>query len=216
MACYAFQGQQAAQHYIAVENMQHHSLTGHRYSSVITLVQLAIAVLGIWFILHSWGQAKSEGQQLLLQQNKLLMRETLIAMSYTAGYLLENDELEGLLQLTQHIAENPFLHDVVVYDANGVRLSWSEANSAARLLYRPDQPLPLIPMVEEIRVQGELLGYIKISLLNEEQLFPSYRTWQELMQQILGLLLLTAAIGMLLKRSFNHLRVRYQTPPPTP
>ncbi|MCC5453000.1 hypothetical protein LMJ53_14855 [Rheinheimera sp. UJ51] len=193
--------------------MQHHSLSGHRYSSFITLLQLALAVLGIWFILHSWGAARTEGQQLLMQQNKLLMRETLIAMSYTAGYLLENDELEGLSQLTQHIAENPFLHDVVVYDANGVRISWSEANSAARLLYRPDQPLALIPMVEEIRVNNELLGYIKLSLLQDEKLFPGYHSWQQLMQQILGLLLLTGAVGMLLKRNVSLLSQRYRKPP---
>lgn len=194
--------------------MQHHSLSGHRYSSFITLLQLAIAVLGIWFILHSWVDARTTGQQVLQQQNQLLMRETLVALSHTAGYLLENDQLEGLSQLTQHIAENPFLHDVVVYDANGVRLSWSEANTAARLLYRPDQQLPLIPMVQEIRVNEQLLGYMKISLLHEQSLFPGYSYWQQLMQQMLGLLLLAGAVTMLLKRSFYRLNQRYQRLPP--
>lgn len=194
--------------------MQHHSVSGHRYSSFITLLQLAIAVLGIWFILHSWVSARAEGQRVLQQQNQLLMRETLVALSHTAGYLLENDQLEGLSQLTQHIAENPFLHDVVVYDANGVRLSWSEATTAARLLYRPDQPLPLIPMVQEIRVNNQLLGYIKLSLLHDQNLFPGYRYWQQLMQQMLGLLLLTGAVTMLLKRSFYRLNQRYRRLPP--
>jgi len=194
--------------------MQHHSVSGHRYSSFITLLQLAIAVLGIWFILHSWVDARAEGQRVLQQQNQLLMRETLTALSHTAGYLLENDQLEGLSQLTQHIAENPFLHDVVVYDANGVRLSWSEANTAARLLYRPDQQLPLIPMVQEIRVNEQLLGYMKISLLHDQNLFPGYSYWQQLMQQMLGLLLLAGAVTMLLKRSFYRLNQRYRRLPP--
>lgn len=202
--------------HFAVLNMQHHSLSGHGYSSVITILQLAVAVVGIWFILHSWSAARAEGQRVLQQQNQLLMRETLIALSHTAGYLLENDQLEGLSQLTQNLAENPFLHDVVVYDANGVRLSWSEANSAARLLYRPDQPLPLIPMVQEIRVNNQLLGYIKISVLNDKSLFPGYSYWQQLMQQMLGLLLLTGAIGMLLKRSFYQLSQRYRKAPLPP
>lgn len=196
--------------------MQHHSVSAHKYSSFITLLQLAIAVLGIWFILHSWVSARAEGQRVLQQQNQLLMRETLVALSYTAGYLLENDQLEGLSQLTQHIAENPFLHDVVVYDANGVRLSWSEANTPARLLYRPDQPLPLIPMVQEIRVNEQLLGYMKISLLHDQNLFPGYSYWQQLMQQMLGLLLLTGAVTMLLKRSFYRLNQRYRRLPPPP
>ncbi|GGW71672.1 hypothetical protein GCM10008111_29720 [Alishewanella tabrizica] len=193
-----------------IVNMQHHSVSGNRYSSFITLLQLAIAVLGIWFILHSWVEAKNKGQQVLLQQNQLIMRETLIALSHTAAYLLENDQLEGLSQLTQHIAENPFLHDVVVYDANGVRLSWSEANTAARLLYRPDQQLPLIPMVQEIKTNEQLLGYIKISLLHDQRLFPGYSYWQQLMQQMLGLLLLAGAVVMLLKRSFFRLNQRYR------
>ncbi|WP_255365701.1 AhpA/YtjB family protein [Alishewanella sp. HH-ZS] len=198
---------------MSLRNMQHHSLSANPSSSVITLLQLALAVLGIWFILHSWSSARAEGQQVLQQQNQLLMRETLSALSHTAGYLLENDQLEGLQQLTQHIAENPFLHDVVVYDANGVRLSWSEANTPARLLYSPDQALPLIPMVEEIRVNQQLLGYIKVSLLHDKNLFPGYDFWQQLMQQMLGLFLLTAAIGMLLKRSFYRLISRYRKLP---
>lgn len=196
--------------------MQHHSSSVYKYSSVITLLQLATAVLGIWFILHSWGTARSEGQKVLQQQNQLLMRETLIALSHTAGYLLENDHVEGLTQLTQHIAENPFLHDVVVYDANGVRLSWSEATTAARLLYRPDQPLPLLPMVQEIRVNSQLLGYIKISVVNDNNLFPGFSHWQQLMQHMLGLLLLTGAVTMLLKRSFYRLSQRYRRLPPPP
>lgn len=190
--------------------MQHHSLSTYRSSSVITLLQLALAVLGIWFILHSWSSARAEGQLVLQQQNQLLMRETLTALSHTAGYLLENDQLDGLIQLTAQIAENPFLHDVVVYDANGVRLSWSEANTPARLMYNPEQSLPLVPMVEEIRVGEQLLGYIKISMLHDKSLFPGYDFWQQLMQQMLGLFLLTAAIGMLIKRSFYHFAERYQ------
>lgn len=196
--------------------MQHHSRSTYRSSSVITLLQLALAVLGIWFILHSWSNARAEGQLVLQQQNQLLMRETLTALSHTAGYLLENDQLDGLIQLTAQIAENPFLHDVVVYDANGVRLSWSEANTPARLMYSLEQSLPLIPMVEEIRVGEQLLGYIKISMLHDKSLFPGYDFWQQLMQQMLGLFLLTAAIGMLIKRSFYHFAERYPANRPNP
>mgnify|MGYP006154360679 CR=1 FL=1 len=93
-----------------------------------------------------------------------LMRETLATLSHTAAYLIENDQLDGLEQLTQHIAASPYLHDVVVYDANGVRMSWSEGSAPARLLYGPTQSEQLQAMVQSINKDQQLLGYIKLSL----------------------------------------------------
>ncbi|WP_372625693.1 AhpA/YtjB family protein [Arsukibacterium sp.] len=166
---------------------------------------MAIAVAGIWFVLHSWVKTSNQGQAILQSQAEQLMRENLKTLSQAAAYLIEHDQLDGLEQLTQNIAASPFLYDVVFYDSNGVRISWSEASAAARLMYGKFASQPLVPMVQEIRSQQQLLGYIKISLQPDTKLNPSFARWQKLMQQLLLLLLVTGLTGYLLRRSFSRL-----------
>jgi len=173
-------------------------------SSFIKLVQLAIAVAGIWFVLHSWVKTSHQGQAILQNQAEQLMRENLLTLSQAAAYLIEHDQLDGLEQLTRNIAASPFLYDVVFYDSNGVRISWSEASAAARVMYGKFASQPLVPLVQEIRSEQQLLGYIKISLQPDTKLNPSLARWQQLMQHLLLLLLLTGLIGYLLRRSFSR------------
>lgn len=188
-----------------MENMQNHIAIPDTTSSTIKLVQIALAVLGIWLLLQAWVYTQQQGKALLQQQSSQLMRETLSALSHTAAYLIENDQLDGLEQLTQHIAASPYLHDVVVYDANGVRMSWSEGSTAARLLYGPSQSEQLQAMVQPITKDQQLLGYIKLSLRLDASVTPVAIRWQQLMQQLLAMLVLAGVIGFLLRRGFARL-----------
>lgn len=174
-------------------------------SSTIKLLQIAIAVIGIWLLLHSWVLTQQQGKHLLQQQNSQLMQEMLTALSHTAAYLIENDQLDGLEQLTQHIAASQYLHDVVVYDANGVRMSWSEGSAPARLLYSPSQTEQLQAMVQTITKDQQLLGYIKLSLRQDASLTPISQSWQQMMQQLLAMLVLAGVVGFMLRRGFSRL-----------
>lgn len=184
--------------------MQNNIAIADTSSSYIKLLQIALAVLGIWLLLQGWVVSQQQGKQLLEQQSSQLMRETLSALSHTAAYLIENDQLDGLEQLTQHLAANPYLFDVVVYDANGVKMSWSENTAPARLLYSPTHDEQLLPMIQPIVKQQQLLGYIKLSLRLDASLTPVAQAWQMLMQQLLAMLLLAGLVGFLLRRGFSH------------
>ncbi|MDX3773301.1 hypothetical protein QE250_04150 [Chromatiaceae bacterium AAb-1] len=173
-------------------------------SSTIKLLQLAIGIAGLWLLLQSWVFTQQQGISLLQQHSTQLMRETLKTLSHTAAYLIENDQLDGLEQMTRHIAASNYLHDVVVYDANGVRMSWSDNTAAARVLYSPAHDEPLLPMVQEIMKDQQLLGYIKISLRLDESLTPIAHRWQQLMHQILGMLLLAGIVTFFLKKGFSR------------
>lgn len=173
-------------------------------SSTIKLLQIAVAVAGIWLLLHSWVLTQQQGKQLLQQQSSQLMRQTLTALSHTAAYLIEHDQLDGLEQLTQNIADSAYLYDVVVYDANGVRMSWSEHSAPARLLYGPAHTELLEPMVQPITKDQQLLGYIKLSLRLDTSLNDISLSWQMLMQQLLGMLILAGFVGFLLRRGFSR------------
>lgn len=173
-------------------------------SSTIKLLQIAVAVAGIWLLLHLWVLTQQQGQYLLQQQSSQLMRETLTALSHTAAYLIEHDQLAGLEQLTQHIADSPYLYDVVVYDANGVRMSWTENSAPARLLYGPTRAEQLVAMVQPITKEQQLLGYIKLSLRQDISLNKISTSWQHMMQQLLGMLILAGIVGFMLRRGFSR------------
>ena len=184
--------------------MQNDSPIPDTTSSTIKLLQISIAVVGIWLLLQSWVWTQQQGKQLLQQQSSQLTRETLVTLSHTAAYLIENDQLDGLEQLTQHIAKSPYLHDVVVYDANGTRMSWSEGSAPARLLYGPSQAEQLQAMVQPILQGSQLLGYIKLSLRLDASLSPVVMSWQHLMQQLLAMLVLAGIVGFMLRRGFSR------------
>jgi len=171
-------------------------------SSTIKLLQIAIAIAGIWLLLHSWVLIQQQGQHLLQQQSSQLMRETLTTLSHTAAYLIEHDQLDGLEQLTQNIAASPYLHDVIVYDANGVRMSWSENSAPAQMLYGMEQNEQLQAMVQPISKNQQLLGYIKLSVRLDASLAQINLSWQQLMQWLLAMLVLAGIVGFLLRRGF--------------
>ena len=173
-------------------------------SSTIKLLQISIAIAGIWLLLQSWVWTQQQGKFLLQQQSTQLTRETLVTLSHTAAYLIENDQLDGLEQLTQHIAQSPYLYDVVVYDTNGMRMSWSQSSAPARILYSPAQAEPLLAMVEPIMQGQQLLGYIKLSLRLDASLTPIVMSWQQMMQQLLAMLVLAGIVGFMLRRGFSR------------
>jgi uncharacterized membrane protein affecting hemolysin expression len=159
-------------------------------------------------LLQWWQQSNKHGEQLFAEQSAVLMRETLKALAQTCAYLIENDQLEGLKALTQQMASNPYLHDVVVYDANGVRLSESVGSEPARLLYAPQTPDHLLPMVQEIYQGNQLLGYIKISLKQYSSFDAVSSSWHQLMEQVLWMLGFTVLLSLMLRGSLQALSHR--------
>lgn len=184
--------------------MQNNIAIPAQTSSAIKLLQLAVAVAGLWLLLHSWVVTRQQGEALLREQSTQLMRETLKTLSSTAAYLIENDQLDGLTQMTNDIATSAYLHDVVVYDSNGVRMSWSDGSAPARRLYAPSNDEALLPMVQEITREQQLLGYIKVSLRLDESVLPVAQGWQQLMHQVMAMLLLAGVVTFFLKRGFSR------------
>lgn len=170
-------------------------------SRLFRLLQLMLASVGLLVLLQWWHYNSAQGQRLFAEQSSVLMRETLKALAQTAAYLIENDQLDGLNELTQQLAASPYLHDVVVYDANGVRMSESPGSEPARLLYAPQYEVELQPMVQEIYQGKQLLGYIKISLKQDTGFSAVSSAWHEMMEQLLWMLLLAGLIALMARSS---------------
>jgi len=166
-------------------------------------LQFCLAVAGLVLLVQWWNLSQKEGQRLITEQSALQMREQLKALAQTCAYLIDNDQLDGLHALVQQMATNPYLHDVVVYDANGVRLAESGSSEPARLLYAPQQKNDLLPMVQEIRQQQTLRGYLKVSLLQGESFARIDQNWSKLMHQLLWMLGFAAMLALMFRHSLN-------------
>lgn len=166
-------------------------------SKLFRLLQLLLATIGCVVLLQWWHYSSAQGQRLFSEQSSVLMRETLKALAQTAAYLIENDQLDGLNELTQQLAASPYLHDVVVYDANGVRMSESPGSDPAQLLYAPQYEVELQPMIQEIYQGKQLLGYIKISLKQDTGFSAVSSAWHDMMEQLLWMLLLAGMIALM-------------------
>lgn len=166
-------------------------------SKLFRLLQLLLATIGCVVLLQWWHYSSAQGQRLFSEQSSVLMRETLKALAQTAAYLIENDQLDGLNELTQQLAASPYLHDVVVYDANGVRMSESPGSEPAQLLYAPQYEVELQPMIQEIYQGKQLLGYIKISLKQDTGFSAVSSAWHDMMEQLLWMLLLAGMIALM-------------------
>lgn len=166
-------------------------------------VQFVLAVGGILLLLQWWHLSQKEGQRLFAEQSAVLMREQLKALAQTCAYLIDNDQLDGLQALVKQMATNPYLHDVMVYDANGVKLAESGDTEAARLLYAPQQKNDLLPMVQEIYQGEQLRGYLKVSLVQGASFAKVSQSWGQLMHQLLWMLGFAGLLALLLRRSLQ-------------
>ncbi len=175
--------------------------TPKKSSKLFRLLQLFLATLGCVVLLQWWHYSSAQGEKLFSEQSSVLMRETLKALAQTAAYLIENDQLDGLNELTQQLAASPYLHDVVVYDANGVRMSESPGSEPAQLLYAPQYEVELQPMIQEIYQGKQLLGYIKISLKQDTGFSAVSSAWHDMMEQLLWMLLLAGMIALMARSS---------------
>ncbi|WP_337843270.1 hypothetical protein [Rheinheimera sp.] len=180
-------------------------------SRLYRLAQVVLVALGILVLSQWWWTSHKQGEQLFQQQSEELMRSTLVALSHTAAYLIVNDQLESLNQLTTHIANTPYLQDVVVYDANGAKLSASKSASPALVMYAPQFQPELLALVQEIEQDGRVIGYIKISMKLDASLLPVTQAWQQLMQQVVWMLWVAGLVAFVVRglwSRFLHLLQR--------
>lgn len=166
---------------------------------------MMLVVLGLVILMQWWWTSHQQGEQLFQKQSEELMRSTLVALSHTAAYLIQNDQLESLKQLAIHIADTPFLQDVVVYDANGTTLSASHETEPSKVLYAPHYDPKLLALVQEIQYENRLIGYIKISMKLESSVLPVTQVWRNLMQQMSWMLLIAALVAFILRGLWSWL-----------
>jgi len=193
---------------------------------VISLV--AGLLLGCWVLvvlLHMQGESQAS-----LHSEARHRAQALVA--YAARDMkrwLKEDNSSELERLARDLATEPEILDVTLYDGRGIPLAQSEQAVPLESLLpigsdnksMPEQGKGRIQFVQEIQDGAQTLGYLRITL-EEQQMLADKDTRLKVTQEKQRLMLLVALLaGVLISYGIrrNYMRVRKhkkKSPPPSP
>lgn len=163
------------------------------------LSQFSLAVLLLLLLAGLIWQSDQKSQQIRQHQKQAIAQllKQQLALAATMG--LKLNEQQQLQWLAQTLTESPLLNGVWIHRSDGTLMAESTEESSN----------DSILLVSEIR-QGELLGYLKLSLDKNEFVAPIISIQQQQLKWHQWSLGLAGIIGFLLARAFSQKRAKYQ------
>lgn len=162
----------------------------------LTALTLALALLGA--LLWRWQTLAQAGLEVERQQIGVMARALTSQAAYAAGQLMSQGEDAALGGLTDRLAKEPQLLDAAIYDATGTVLARSGSDKTVLGILQQADEHHLIPYVSEIRSDNQVLGYLRITL-SEDQVVHNARTYRHQVAKSLKVMLLIAIfMGLLL------------------
>ncbi|EOX4972640.1 YtjB family periplasmic protein [Vibrio alginolyticus] len=114
-------------------------------------------------VVISKGNEKIQAQQL-----ETLTKVLISQASLSASEMILTKDQERLLQLTNQLAQDRLVFDATIYDAQGVRLAFSEEALSVREVLGLDTPLATASigrqqLVEPVFADGALIGFVRVT-----------------------------------------------------
>jgi membrane protein len=180
-----------------------------KYSVFKRVANLILVIVGIIICINLWLVSSEQSTNWHNKQANQL-GESL--STFSASVLTESIIAEDKQKLTkqlQFIAEDPHVLGASLFDNKGRQLADNQSSSSVVAAYKLNSQQPLV-FVKSIEYQGKLIGYLRI-MLKEEKVMEYHGEYQvQLNQQVIVLMLLAAAVGILIARIFYKFRYRSQ------
>ncbi|WP_372377274.1 YtjB family periplasmic protein [Vibrio natriegens] len=114
-------------------------------------------------VVISKGNEKIQAHQL-----ETLTKVLISQASLSASEMIVNNDQERLLQLTNQLAQDRLVFDATIYDAQGVRLAFSEEALSVREVLGLDTPLATASigrqqLVEPVIADGSVVGFVRVT-----------------------------------------------------
>lgn len=177
------------------------------YSIYKRLANLALAIFGCVICINLWLLSADSSQNWHDKQANQLGRSLSQQGARVLAAALQNGDNAAIQGHLESLSEDPHVVSTSLYDKQGkLVLSTAKQPWLLNVLHNP-QGTPLV-FVEEVKNQDNTIGYLRI-LLSEEQVMRYHAEYQQQMyEQILVLILLAAAAGLLGARAFYKFRYR--------
>ena len=180
------------------------------------ILQLAIAILLIVFLMNFWVKSR-DTQQVQIQEHANKVGKLYLAQAATNVMPYLAMQQSQLQQYADTLVQQPLVKSVHIYDITGQTIAGSERAESINDLFgisikKVNQTADVIPFVQELRSE-ELQGYIRLSLYRAilvDELAEHSRYQFDIMRL---LMIVAGVIGFLLTRGLNRFSRQGYRPP---
>ena len=187
--------------------------TQSTYSIYKRLANLVLAIFFSVICINLWLLSTDSAQNWYDKQANQLGRSLSTHSAKVLALALAGQDNQTILNQLQFLSEDPHVDSASVYDKQGVLINSTATQPWLLNVLHDGQGAPLV-FIQDIKSDGNTLGYLRL-LLNEQQVMRYHDDYQQqIYEQILVLVLLAGAVGLLIARAFYKFRYRnYQRAP---
>jgi membrane protein len=178
------------------------------YSIYKRIANLLLAVIAVAICTNLWLLSSEQAQNWHDKQANQLGRSlTQQGARGIALAVMNKDEAQIEFQL-QSLIQDPHVDSAAVFNHRGQMIESTEGDLSLLTNYRMRDNMPLV-FVEEVAHEAQIQGYLRL-LLKEEQVMQYHSEYQrQILEQILVLMMLAGAAGILIARVFYKFRYRH-------
>ena len=178
------------------------------YSIYKRIANLALAIIAVVICINLWLLSTQQAQIWHDKQANQLGRSLTQLGARVLANAVANDDKELVSRQLEQIVSDPHVANAVLFSHRGQVLQSTEASLSLLTNYRLRENMPLV-FVEEIHFDDQIRGYLRL-LLNEEEVMYYHEEYQrQIVEQVLVLMLLAGATGLLIARAFYKFRYRH-------
>jgi membrane protein len=179
------------------------------YSIFKRIANLILAVVAIIICINLWLMNNEQAANWHKNQTNQLGRSiSLLATKVLTQPLISNDS-QAMSEQLEFAAADPHVTGVALYNVKGQLIDERKNGASVLARHQLEQQTPLV-FVEEIKYEGQILGYFRL-MLSEQKVMEFHEQYQQqFFQQLQVLMLLAAAGGLLLTRAWYKFRYRHQ------
>ncbi len=172
------------------------------------IMQLAIAIFIIIVLMNLWVYSYRENNRALEQHFRYISEQNLAQMTSSVKLMMAKNR-QQLQQYFDEVAEQNWLKDISLYDATGqLLMATSHQASIKELyglsLYKQDRSEQFTPFVSELRIDGKLEGYLRITVENQVITHTMSQAANEHYDLLRLMMILAGVVGFLLTRGLNR------------
>ncbi|QIA64086.1 SMP protein [Vibrio astriarenae] len=144
-----------------------------------------------------------ENERIQANQLETLTKILISQASLSASEMIEQEDQERLLTLTNQLAQDRLVFDATVYDAEGIKLAASEGALSAREVLGLDTPLSTArigrqQLVEPVISDGAIIGFVRITFETGRVTAVSDHFYRKSDRYMYGLIALSFLCGLLM------------------
>ncbi|MGR5251157.1 YtjB family periplasmic protein [Vibrio astriarenae] len=173
------------------------------FRNALKIVGFALLTIMVAVIAVNSLRISKENERIQTNQLETLTKILISQASLSASEMIEQEDQERLLALTNQLAQDRLVFDATVYDAEGIKLAASDDALSAREVLGLDTPLATArigrqQLVEPVINDGSIVGFVRITFETGRVTAVSDHFYRKSDRYMYGLIALSFLCGLLM------------------